>query len=105
MIKLTNSTCPPNVLKSLKKEKLELQQLAEQQTLRAAAGAKQRAMEYAKRVGCPTTAHIYVETIIPTTAPAPEKQSGSAFKRFVKEYHEAERYRKSAPSTYSDRYY
>jgi hypothetical protein len=93
------------MLKSLKKEKLELQQLAEQQTLRAAAGAKERAMEYAKRVGCPTTAHIYVETIIPTPAPAPEKQSGSAFKRFVKEYHEAERFRSSAPSTYSDRYY
>lgn len=105
--KLTNRTCPANVLKSLKKEKLELQQLAEQQTLRAAAGAKQRAMEYAKRVGCPTTAHIYVETIIPTPAPAPatEKQSGSAFKRFVKEYHEAERFRTSAPTTYSDRYY
>jgi len=84
-----------------------MQQLAEQQALRAAAEAKKRALEYAKRIGCSSTAHIYVETIIPTPAPAPEKQkeSGSAFKRFVKEYHEAARVQPSAPSTYSDRYY
>ena len=84
-----------------------MQQLAEQQALRAAAGAKKRAMEYAKRIGCPSTAHVYIETIIatPTPAPAPEKESGSAFKRFVKEYHEAERVRPSPPTTYSDRYY
>ena len=88
-----------------------MQQLAEQQALRAAAGAKKRAMEYAKRIGCSSTAHIYVETIIPTPAPAPapapekQKESGSAFKRFVKEYHEAARVQPSAPSTYSDRYY
>jgi hypothetical protein len=89
----------------LKREKLEVERLAEQQTLRQAAGAKKRAMEYVERIASTPTTHVYVERIIPAPVPETKKEGGSAFKKWFKEYQEAGGDRPTTPSTYSDRYY